>query len=271
MRLLLLLSMLALLLRPQTAMNEASAACRLFTQSVLPGLYPYMVLSLMLVSRMPNLSPGGMILLGWGGGSPTGARLLRQSGLTGPQGRRVALTTATMSPMFLLGTLGGWLGSPTAGGVLLTSVLTSGLLTGLCQRVPKGTVPPRESTPEPLSFGEAVESAARGMLVVCGTMGMMRVLSGILRELLPPLPGEILTALMEVTTGAERIACLPLPLALRTALLSALTSFGGAAGIMQNRALYPRGLLSLPQQAAWQGLHAVLSFLLALGLGWLML
>ena len=52
MRLLLPTMMLCLLLRAETAMSAASAACRLFVTAVLPGLFPYMVLSLMLVSRV---------------------------------------------------------------------------------------------------------------------------------------------------------------------------------------------------------------------------
>ena len=72
----LLLLMLCLLLRAGTTMSAASAACRLFVTAVLPGLFPYMVLSLMAVSRVKRMSPMLLMLLGWGGGSPTGARLL---------------------------------------------------------------------------------------------------------------------------------------------------------------------------------------------------
>ena len=69
-----------MLLRSGVTMDAASAACRLFVQSVLPGLFPYMVLSLMLVSRMGAAMPRWLlVLLGWCGGSPTGARLLALS------------------------------------------------------------------------------------------------------------------------------------------------------------------------------------------------
>ena len=64
---LLILLMLCLLLRAGTTMDAASAACRLFVTAVLPGLFPYMVLSQMLVSRMKRLSPTLVMLLGWGG------------------------------------------------------------------------------------------------------------------------------------------------------------------------------------------------------------
>ena len=132
MLILLLLLMLALLLRADVTMTAASAACRLFVTAVLPGLFPYMVLSMMLVSRVRRISPVLVMLLGWGGGSPTGARLLPMcAGLTRREQVRLAVSCATMSPMFLLGTIGGWLGSSAVGVVCLISVVAGGWLTGL--------------------------------------------------------------------------------------------------------------------------------------------
>ena len=62
-------------------MAAAEAACALFVRSVMPGLFPYLTLSQMLVSRCGrNMQPGLLMLLGWCGGSPTGARLLAMQG-----------------------------------------------------------------------------------------------------------------------------------------------------------------------------------------------
>ena len=138
-----------------------------------------------------------------------------------------------------------------------------------------GSLPRRERTaamPAPpcaLPLGQAVEQTARTMLLVCGTMVMLRVLASLLTETLdriaPALTLPIIT-LMEVTTGTIRIAALPLPLALRTAIMAGATGFGGMASVMQNRAVWPRGLMSLPEQILWQGVHGGASFLIALGL-----
>ena len=251
-------------------MTSASAACRLFVTAVLPGLFPYMTLSLMLTSRLSSrISPALLTLLGWGGGSPTGARLLSLcSGLTHRQRIRLAVSCATMSPMFLLGTVGGWLGSRTGGAVVLGSVLLGGWFAGLAAGAVK-KAPPEDAQPVPidlpsLSFGAAVEQAARTMLLVCGTIVMLRVFADLSARLAPALSLP-LTTLLEVTTGTQAIAALPLPLPLRTALIAGATGFGGMAGFLQNRAVYPPGFLSLPVQLGWQLLHGVLSFLLALG------
>ncbi|MBE5804329.1 MAG: hypothetical protein E7316_07445 [Clostridiales bacterium] len=265
MRVFLLLLMGWMLLRPGTAMDAAGAACHLFVTSVLPGLFPYMTFSLMLVSRMDGSLPGWLLmLLGWCGGSPTGARLMAQRGL---RDKRLAVSCATMSPMFLLGTLGSWLRSPAAGVCILASVVLGGWLTGLMVQGGGTAVAMRRSTP--LSFGEAVTAAAKTMLMVCGTMVMLRVLAALATEvtngLLPWLTLP-LTTLLEVTTGTYVMAELPLPLPLRTALMAGAAGMGGAAILMQNRACYPEGFMPLPEQAAWQVLHGAISFVLALGL-----
>lgn len=270
MLLLLPLGMLLMLLSPAAVMDAASAACYLFVTSVLPGLFPYMVLSLLLVSRMPGDMPPFLItLLGWCGGSPTGARLLSlRPGMEKRRQRRIALSSATMSPMFLLGTVGGWLESPMAGAAVLLSVILGGYLTGALAggggRAPAAAAVATPA-PAPLSFGQAVEQAAHTMLLVCGTMVMLRVFAVFGAQASPwiALP---LTTLLEVTTGASAIALLPLPLPLRTGIIAGCTGFGGMAVIMQNRALYPAKLLSLPQQIFWQVAHGVISFVLALGI-----
>ena len=262
--------MLCLLLRTETAMSAASAACRLFVTAVLPGLFPYMVLSMMLTSRLSRrMSPMLLMLLGWGGGSPTGARLLPLCpGLTRTQRLRLAVGCATMSPMFLLGTAGSWLGSPVAGGVLLVSVLLggggAGLLAGWCGRGGADASVISQETLQPLSFGGAIDAAARTMLLVCGTMVMLRIFAELSAALLPAaaLP---LTTLMEVTAGTQAICGLPLPLPLRTALVAGATGFGGMAIILQNRAVYGKGFMALGPQLLWQGVHGALSFLFALG------
>ena len=263
-----------LLLRAETTMTAASAACRLFVTAVMPGLFPYMVLSQMTVSRVKRPSPLLVMLLGWGGGSPTGARLLPMcAGLSRREQVRLAVSSATMSPMFLLGTVGGWLESGAAGVVCLGSVIAGGWAAGsisgwFCREDATASALHAEFTP--LSFGAAVEQSARTMLLVCGTMVMLRVFAALASLVLPHALILPVTTLLEVTTGAVEIAGLPLPLPWRTALIAGATGFGGMAILMQNRAVYPAGFLPLWQQMLWQAVHGGISFLLALGMMWLL-
>ena len=272
----LILLMLCLLLRASLTMSAASAACRLFVTAVLPGLFPYMTLSLML-TRVKRMSPGLVMLLGWGGGSPTGARLIPLCPRLSPRDRtRLAVSCATMSPMFLLGTVGSWLHSPLAGAVCLVSVIGGGWLTGQAAAFPRcrggacpSRIPQASSALAPLSFGAAIESAARTMLLVCGTMVLLRVFAALAGEMLPTAWILPVTTALEVTTGTAAIASLSLPLSWRTALIAGATGFGGMAIIMQNRSVLGADVMGLGAQMCWQALHGVLSFLISLGLMYL--
>ena len=132
MRILLAGMMALLLLRAPETMAAAEAACALFVRSVMPGLFPYLTLSQMLVSRCGrDMQPGMLMLLGWCGGSPTGARLLAMQGSRPHREQKaLAVSCATMSPMFLLGTIGSWLNSRIAGAIVLLSVLAGGCCAG---------------------------------------------------------------------------------------------------------------------------------------------
>jgi len=254
-----------LLLRSKTAMDAAAEACRLFVTGVMPGLLPYMTVTLMLTSRLRRpLRPWQLVLMGWCGGSPCGARLLREAGEC-PFRRRAAAACATMSPMFLLGTLGQWLNSGRAGICLLLACLAGGVAAALTVKETPGASGSNAS-PEALTLGQAVEMTARTLLMVCGMMALMRVAAKLLTEALSPWPvlSLTVTTLLEVTTGAQAIAALPLPLAMRTALIAGATGFGGAALMLQNRAVLQ--IFSLPEQIMLQVLHGTVSFLLALGL-----
>lgn len=269
MRMGLVVMMAALLWRPEITMAAARDALQLFAAAVLPGLFPYMVLSLMLASRCGAGMPfAAAALLGWGGGSPTGARLLAYAG--GSRKRQVclAVTCATMSPMFLLGTLGDWLGSRRAGVMTLLAVLASGAVTGAaagsCCRGEKAAATPPPA--EPLTLGRAVETATVTMLTVAGSVVMLRVLAAFAAMVLPGRWGLAACTVLEVTTGTAALAALPLPLPLRTALCAGAAGFGGAAVMLQNRSLYPPGLMRWPVQCLWQAVHGTLAFLTALGL-----
>ena len=262
-----------LLVRSTTAMTAALAACILFVRSVMPGLFPYMLLALMLTSRLPARLSGAMLIpVGWFGGSPPGARLLNlRPALPLPDRKRLAVTCATMSPMFLMGTVPQWTGSAWSGVCLFLSTViggaAAGWLAGHFSREDAVSLPAAASA-SPISLGQAVEAASGTMLLVCGTMMLLRVLAALAGELLAPWPqaGLIVMTLLEVTTGVEALAALPLPLPLRTALIAAATGFGGAAILLQNRAVYPSGLMTPGEQIGWQLIHGLISGLAALGL-----
>lgn len=269
----------AMLLRPEVSLQAAADACALFARSVLPGLYPYMILLLVALDRLPAQAPYPLLVaLGWGAGSPCGAKICaaRQGRMDPRALRRLTVCCGTMSPMFLYGTLGQWLQSPRAGLCILLAVLAGGLAASAAlsgggeSRQPSSAF----STAAPMSLGAAVEKASITLLTVCGCMVLGNVLSALLPALLPGLPQGArlgIACLAEVTTGSRALALLPLPLELRVALLSGETGFGALAILLQNRALGPRGLMPLWAQLGFQLLHGLLSALTGYGLALLLL
>ena len=269
----------AMLLRPEVSLQAAADACALFARSVLPGLYPYMILLLVALDRLPAQAPYPLLVaLGWGAGSPCGAKICaaRQGRMDPRTLRRLTVCCGTMSPMFLYGTLGQWLQSPRAGLCILLAVLAGGLAASAAlpgggeSRQPSSAL----SQAAPRSLGAAVEKASITLLTVCGCMVLGNVLSALLPALLPGLPQGArlgIACLAEVTTGSRALALLPLPLELRVALLSGETGFGALAILLQNRALGPRGLMPLWAQLGFQLLHGLLSALVGYGLALLLL
>lgn len=272
----LMLLMVVLLIRAPRAMAAGAEAARLFVEAVLPGLFPYLVAAQMLVSRMgPRPRPWQLMLLGWAGGSPTGARLAAlRPGMPLGQRRQLAVRCATLSPMFLSGTLGQWLGSPRAGACVLAAVLLSGWLAGLALRGEEGAAGAETPPVRPMSLTECIAGGASAMLTACGAMILMRVLAALLTEwtdAVCPALSLPLTTLLEVTTGAKAIAALPLPLMWRTALMAGAAGFGGASLLVQVRAALGGEVLPLRTQVLRQGLHGTLAFLLALGMAFFVL
>lgn len=260
------LALVWLLARSGTAMAAAGEACRLFAESVLPGLFLYMVPALMLASRLPERTPDVcLVWMGWCGGSPAGARLLAlRSGLDRRRYKRMAVACATMSPMFLLGTAPQWTGSPVSGCCLLAASAAGGWVTGcLAGRLStaEGHFVENSAAQRTLSFSEAVMQAAGTMLTVCGTMMLLRAAAALVGELLAgrETASLMVVTLLEVTSGVKALAGLPLPLSVRTALMAAATGFGGTAILLQNRAAYPDDLMSLCEQLLWQAVHGLLS------------
>ncbi len=255
----------ALLARSRSAMAAAEGACHLFVTSVMPGLFPYMTLTLLLAGRLGRLPAWGALLLGWGGGSPTGAQLAM--GFSGRVRRFLLIAGATMSPMFLLGTVGKWLNCPRAGIVVLVSVLGGALLSGWI--APKGgeaDASAASAVPERITLAQAIERAMRTMLTICGTMMLARTLTAVIAPVTPQGLLLPLMTLLEASTGIAAIAQGPWPLVWRTALIAGAAGFGGLAILLQNRSA-ANGALPLGTQLFWQGVHALLSFLLALGMG----
>ncbi len=273
---------------PGEAAQAASDACRLWAVAVLPTLFPFLACMLLVtgslkarkktsVSRLFGLPAVFCPLLALGllSGSPGGSRLSQEFSVNSRAGlKRFALYAGTMSPMFFIGTLGGWLHDPALGWAMLTAHWLGAFLTGQLSRLFFKCPPPAETaSPKPedaLNLARVMSAAAMAMFTVCGLMVLGSVAAQMVRCALPNLPEGMLAGLqafLEVTAGCARILTIPLPdslPALRPALLCAAASFGGLSILLQNLAFLQAGGVTFSFLIKGRLCHSLLSFGLCL-------
>lgn len=248
-----------MLLDSDTVLNAVNGAAGLFVRSVMPALFPMMVLN-GLCARLGGREQRWMtVCFCWLSGSPASAQRLEglweRGGLAGRELLPMAAATGVMSPLFLVGSLGGRLPNPAGGWLMLTAhwlgaLAAAGLIHGLSRRFSSmekaETVRPEERTAERASLlaalPDSLRQAGTALLSVCGAMMLFSILAAFFRQglsfLLPgwaadhPEVPALLWALLEIGGGAH--ALLDASAASDLPLLCALCSFGGLSILMQN-------------------------------------
>ena len=272
----------------RAAVSEALTLC---AGSVIPAMFPFLVVSGLLISlgfgawlspclaglmdRLFHLpgTAGAALLLGLVGGYPIGARtaagLYKSGQLTEQEALRLLTFCNNANPAFFLGVLGaGVFESRRAGLYLWLIHVLSALLTGMAlgrgtAKVRRRSVPP--TVPLPLSFSrlwvEAVGSALQSILSVCAFVTIFYVLT----RPLAALPGLWGT----VAVGATELFSLtPLLTADGTGfILAALCSgWGGLSVLCQTAAMLEGTGLPLTPCLKGKAMQGALSALLAAGL-----
>ncbi len=231
----LLLSFLGILLfvYPDSAIRAAEDALRSCAASIIPSLFPCMVLSGLIVRRkllsplerflpmrqlfrLPSASACPFLLgalCGFPIGAKTTAELVRMGELTKEEAELTCAVSNNTGPAFAVSIAGGvFRNSRPFGWYLYLSQLLSALLVGLLFRKetahyslpsPKGpnkTKPPAESPIR--SFAEALSSAASAVIPLCGYIVFFSVLCALVGELVTGiLPLALLCSLLEFTAG----------------------------------------------------------------------
>lgn len=266
----LIITAAAMLVFPRDVMQSAEEMCGLFARAVLPGLFPFMTVMLLITSRLkPGSQLGPVVLMGLCSGSPAGARLTGLCDFPKKTYRALAHATAVMSPMFILGTLAGWLNGYGVA-MLLASTLAALLTAGFSLLLPmKGAsehVRGSGAGDGPMRISEAINRAAQTMLTVCGSMVMAGALLTLFVKLFPiqsALLRALLAGALEVTRGAHELSDLALLDArLAPSLCIMLASFGGVSLMLQNYAFYEKGALPLIPYMLLKLLQAGLAFVI---------
>lgn len=262
-----ILCIILILLCPQSAAEGIKEGLGLCYNSLIPALFPFLILTRILMDtgaskilglpllpycrllriRDPQAASAAAIGL-LGGFAASGCSidlLVRRRQITARQAGVLLCVCAVEGPAFLIFAVGGGMfGNLRLGVLLWISVVLSSLLCAIpfARQLPREqTAPAAEAEAKPsascavLLVG-AVSGAVDAMLRICGFVLLFSLLRGILLSFsLPEVPAAALLSLLEVTTGC-RSAC---AVGGETALVLCLVALGslGLCGLAQLRAL----------------------------------
>ena len=284
-----LCGVLVLFLTKAGAVRAAAAeALGLCARSVIPALFPFLVVSSLLLSLGLGelLSPmlaglmeplfrvdgvgSSALLLGLIGGYPIGAKaaadLYRGGFLSRPEAERLLTFCNNSNPVFLISVLGaGVFGSVRAGVWLWLIHLLSALLTGLLfrnhggpARRQAGGTAAFQAVSLSAAFVAAVRESLSGMLSVCAFMTFFYVLARPLASLGGWL-GPVLVGLTELFSLTPLLR----PDRFGFILASAMAGWGGLSVLCQTAAVLEGSGLRLQSCAAGKAVQGLLAGLLA--------
>ena len=266
----------------------AAEALSLCARSVIPALFPFLVVSSLLLSLGLGelLSPmlaglmeplfrvdgvgSSALLLGLVGGYPIGANtaadLYRGGRLSRPEAERLLAFCNNSNPVFLISVLGGGVfGSVRAGVWLWLIHLLSALLTGLLfrnhggpARRQAGGTAAFQAVSLSAAFVAAVRESLSGMLSVCAFVTFFYVLARPLASLGGWL-GPVLVGLTELFSLTPLLR----PDRFGFILASAMAGWGGLSVLCQTAAVLEGSGLRLQSCAAGKAVQGLLAGLLA--------
>lgn len=277
------LGILFLILDSKTALKGAHDGISLCLQSVIPSIFPFLVLSGMLTSAMIGtdlrfLRPFGKLLgipqgteciyiAGILGGYPTGAQAVHDAWLRGQldkkDAQRMLAFCNNAGPSFLFGILGGTFPKFWMLWLLWLIHIISSVLVGII--IPgKSKKSQLISTAQPLTLTQSLKRSVVIMGNICGWIILFRCILAFLdRWILWLVPTSVrigLYGLFELANG-----CCNLPeiehTGLRFVICSAMLSFGGICVLMQTASV--TGKLGLRYYVPGKLLQGLLSLILS--------
>lgn len=292
----LLLSLIQGADRVMPAVAKSLALCY---RTVIPSLFPFFVLSGMLVSggfvdgcaralqgvMYPLFRVNGAgaicLVMGFLSGYPMGAKitaeLYKKGALTRGEAEHLLMFCNNAGPLFVIGAIGaGVLGDGKWGLFLYGIHVFSALVVGLFFRsyrkefvtgsLPKQTGERKQGG----GFTTAVEGGVNTILLVCGFILFFAALtacfSPVLDKVLPPFVSLMVQCGSEITGGAVLLAEAGLSTIILLALLSFFLGFGGLCVMMQAKGMLSGTDLSIKPYCLGKLIQGSLSFFLVYAL-----
>ena len=281
---------LYLLLFPQNGLYACTHALALWSDSVVPALFPVMILSRLLISTdilyfilkpiaflfrsFFDLSFYGAyaLLLGYVCGYPMGVKTIADLEddrlISQEEGHFLARFINNVSPSFLVDyvcteLLRNSVAASACMVIIYGASLTYGAVTAIFRKntgsrlsyTEKAIAEPDRSRKKSTRFSflllldHTLEDSILQILKIGGYMVLFSVLSSVVYAVsfLPDEARATLSAVLEISCGAQQIALLSCPAFLRGILLTASISFGGLCSAFQSSAFLQRTGTSLPE------------------------
>ncbi len=240
-----------LVVKNEKVTESVMSSLTLCAKSLIPALFPFFVVSGILVSsgaltalgevlspiskKIFKVSGNGAVvfviglLCGYPMGASVATQLYNENKITKDEGERLVSFCNNSGPLFVIGAVGNMLGSVRAGVFLYTIHALSAAITGVvlsffARKEQEG----EKITFSAMNFGkvisENVEKGVKTMLSVCGYVIFFGILIELLKELVP---NAVISGLLEVTTGAKGIISEITDKSTMLILLSGIIGFGG--------------------------------------------
>lgn len=281
-----LAGMLVLILDSATAVAGAKAGLELCLQTVIPSLFPFFLLSQVLLGafsgeRLPMLRPlarccgipedmESILIPAFLGGYPVGARCVAQAcqdgNLSRQDARHMLSFCNNAGPSFLFGVVGAMFSRRSAPWILWGIHIVSALLWGYLT-ASKGPDNSASSAAQTISLPQALNGAIRVMGSVCGWVILFRVLIAFCRRwFLWAFSQEmqvLFTGLLELSNGC----CILQDIAdenLRFLICSGILSLGGCCVLLQTMSVV--GDLGIKSYLTGKLMQTVFSITISIGM-----
>lgn len=276
-------TMVFLILNAKEAAAFAADALKLCSVSLIPSLFPFMFLAIVLNSTLSGYRfrflrtvralcriPEGseiLFLLGILGGYPVGAQVIanahQDGNLKKEDAQRMLGFCNNAGPSFIFGVIGPLFHSVTIPGLLWLIQVVSALITGAVLKGNCDTVIKERSRVQ-VSITDALERSVKAMGLICGWVILFRILAGFLCQYLGGyIPGNILTVitgLLELTNGCIALYGVKNN-GLRFILASLFLSLGGMCVLLQTASSIKT--LSIKTYISGKCIQGIISALLA--------
>lgn len=280
------MGILILILDAATACSGASEGVELCIRTVIPSLFPFLVLSVCVIGPLASFSckwlrPIGKVLhlpenaetiflIGLLGGYPVGAQCIRQAydagALSRADAQRMLRFCSNAGPAFLFGIGGHLFGDQRLCMLLWLVHILSAVVIGMLTPPAETSVRSVLQIPH-ISLTEAVRRSSGVMASICSWIVLFRILLSFLEKwffwMLPQPIDLLFCGILELANGSTALMNLQVP-EYRFVLFSTMLGFGGLCVGLQTNAILSGTSLSIRPYFLGKLAHGALSCIMSI-------